>query len=394
MGNPIVILGAKRTPLGVFQGIFSDTPAPMLAGHALKCLVSFLSIAPEAIQKLYMGCVLPAALGQAPAKQVMACAHLPFHASCVLVNKVCGSGLFSVMMACADLHHENHEGIAIAGGMENMTQAPFLLPKARLGYKMGHQILLDHMVVDGLEDVYEKKSMGHFAEKTASAYGISRKEQDDFAIESGEKAQKAAAEGMFSQEVAPFTVYKKKEPLTIEADEGLSRFFPKKIPHLLPCFQKNGTITAANSSSLADGAAVVALCTLKTATKQGIAPKAFVKGMSCVAQEPQHFTTAPVQAIEKLCKKLQWSLQDVDLFEINEAFAVVVLVAMKQLGIPPEKVNIHGGSCILGHPLGASGARILTTLLHALEKHDKKRGIASLCIGGGEAVAFAIERAC
>jgi acetyl-CoA C-acetyltransferase len=387
----IAIVAAKRTPTGNFNGIFVNTPAPQLAAAAINgALQPFPEVASE-IDNVYLGCVLPAGIGQAPARQAALAAGLSIKTPCVTVNKMCGSGMQTVIMAHDALLAGSHR-IMLAGGMENMSRAPYLLPGARHGYRLGHQTVYDHMLLDGLEDAYEKgRHMGYFAEKCAQKYQISRTMQDQFALASIERARDATNTGKFNAEISPVTITRKKQTETITTDEGPFSVNPEKIPHLPPVFQSDGAITAANASSLADGAAVMLLMTEKTAAAQSLKPLAIITGHHTVAQEPAWFTTAPIAAIDGLLKKIGWSVDQVDLFEINEAFAVVTLVAMQELKLNHQRVNINGGGCILGHPIGASGARIIVTLIHALRQRQMQRGIATLCIGGGEATAIAIE---
>lgn len=390
--DPVVIIGAKRTPLGAFQGSLSHLSAPQLGASAIRGALQAAQVAPEHVDEVYMGCVLTAALGQAPARQAALFAQLPQHVPCTLINKVCGSGLKAVIMACQDLQLTPADGVMLAGGMESMSNAPYLLKRARSGYRMGHAQLYDHMLLDGLEDAYETgRLMGSFAEDTAAQAHITREDQDTFAIESARRALKALEENVFEAEIFPLVEGNGSTP-SLSQDETLSRVKPEKIPYLKPVFKKEGTITAASSSALADGAAAVVLTRLQSAEKKGYTPLAMIRGYASHAQAPHLFTQAPVGAIQKLLQQLQWTVEDVDVFEINEAFAVVTLLAMRELHIPFEKVNIFGGACALGHPIGASGARILVTLLNALEKRQQKRGIASLCIGGGEGIAIALER--
>jgi len=387
----VVIIAAKRTPHGNFNGAFVDTPAPKLAATAIHSTLKELSLYGENIDGVYLGCVLSAGLGQAPARQAALGANLPVNTPCTTVNKMCGSGMQTVIMAHDSLIAGSHK-VMIAGGMENMSRAPYLLPGARQGYRLGHQQVYDHMLLDGLQDAYEKNHhMGYFAEKCAEKYHISRQAQDAFAIESIERARHAIEEGWFKSEIAPVMVLQKKQQEIIAIDEGPFSVKPEKIPHLSPAFQKDGTITAANASSLADGASILMLTTESHAQKLGIKPLATIIGHYTHAQEPAWFSTAPIAAIKGLMQKVNWELNHVDLFEINEAFAVVTLVAMQELKLNHQQVNVHGGGCILGHPIGASGARIIVTLVHALQQRGLKRGVASLCIGGGEATAIAIE---
>lgn len=389
--DKIVIVAAKRTPMGSFQGIFQHVAATQLGSAAIAGVLKGIGLAPNQINDVLMGCVLPAGLGQAPARQAALGAGLTNSTHCTTVNKVCGSGMKTVMLAYDRLKLRDAD-IVIAGGMESMTNAPYLLPKARSGYRFGHGEVLDHMALDGLEDAYSKRAaMGVFAENTAERYHFTRQEQDAFAIESGKRALRAVQEGAFRDEIVPVTVKDRKGAIEVSEDEPPFKVQFDKIPNLKPAFREGGTVTAASSSSITDGAAAVVLMRLKDAKAQGLIPLAVVHGHAEHSHDPEWFTTAPVQAIQKLCQKLSWSLKDVDLFEINEAFAVVTMAAMKDLNLPHEKVNVNGGACALGHPIGASGTRIIVTLLQALKQRNLKRGIASLCIGGGEATAIGLE---
>lgn len=387
----VVIVAAQRTPIGAFQGYFNTTKVTSLGSAAIGSALTLGNIPPNSVDDVYMGCVLPAGVGQAPARQAAIGAGIPNSVPCTTVNKVCGSGMKAVMIA-HDQIKVRAAKIVVAGGMENMTLSPYLLEKARSGYRFGHGTILDHMLYDGLENAYDGKAMGTFAEDTAAAFNISRNEQDDFARESLERAQRAQREGWFRAEITPVDVITAgKETATITLDEVPTKVTAEKIPLLKPAFREGGTVTAANSSSISDGAAALILMCPAEAEERGLEPLALIKGHSGHAQAPELFTTAPIGAIQKLCQTVGWSLDEVDLFEINEAFAVVPLVAMKELNIPHKKLNIWGGGCALGHPIGASGARIIVTLVHALRHKGLKRGIASLCIGGGEATAVAIE---
>jgi len=389
--DPIVIVAAARTPMGGFQGELKSFTAPELGAAAIRAAVERAQLRPEDVQEVIMGCVLPAGQGQAPARQAALGAGLPLATGCTTVNKMCGSGMKAAMFA-ADLLTANSIDVAVAGGMESMTNAPYLLPKARSGLRMGHGQVIDHMFYDGLEDAYDKgRLMGSFAEDCASKYQFSREAQDAFAITSLKRAQQANKEGWFAWEIAPLAIKAGKEEKFIEIDEQPFKANLEKIPSLKPAFRREGTVTAANSSSISDGAAALVMMRRSTAEKRGLSPLALVVGHSTHAQEPGLFTTAPVGAIRKLFEKTGWTAGKVDLYEINEAFAVVTMAAMKEHGLPHEKVNVHGGACALGHPIGASGARILVTLIGALRKYGLKRGVASLCIGGGEATAMAIE---
>jgi acetyl-CoA C-acetyltransferase len=389
--DPIVIVSAARTPMGAFQGELKGFAAPELGAAAIRAAIERAKVKPEDVQEVIMGCVLPAGQGQAPARQASLGAGLPLATGCTTVNKMCGSGMKAAMLAHDVLLNEK-DWVMIAGGMESMTNAPYLLPKARGGLRMGHGQVIDHMFYDGLEDAYDKgRLMGTFAEDCASRYQFSRQAQDEFAIQSLKRAQKANKEGWFAWEIAPMAIKAGKDEKFLELDEQPFKANIDKIPSLKPAFRKDGTVTAANSSSISDGAAALVMMRRSTAEKRGLAPLAVIRGHSTHAQEPGWFTTAPVGAMKKLFERTGWSAKDVDLYEINEAFAVVTMAAMKEHGLPHDKVNVHGGACALGHPIGASGARILVTLIGALRKYGLKRGVASLCIGGGEATAMAIE---
>jgi len=393
--DPVVIVSAARTPMGAFQGELKDFAAPQLGAAAIRAAVERAGVQPEQIQEVIMGCVLSAGQGQAPARQAALGAGLPLSTGCTTVNKMCGSGMKAAMFA-HDLLLAGTNDIMVAGGMESMTNAPYLLPKARSGYRMGHQQVIDHMFLDGLEDAYDKgRLMGSFAEDCAAKYGFTRQEQDKFAVASLERAQSANKNGWFAWEITPINVNASlkagKNERFMEQDEPPFKANFDKIPTLKPAFRKDGTVTAANSSSISDGAAALVMMRRSTAGKLGVKPLAVVVAHSTHSQEPGWFTTAPVGAIRKLLDATGWTAGKVDLYEINEAFAVVTLAAMKEHGLPHEKVNVHGGACALGHPIGASGARILVTLIGALRKTGGKRGVASLCIGGGEATAMAIE---
>lgn len=388
----VTIVLAQRTPTGALQGQFQSHSAPQLASYAIHDIVQKSHLNPDLIDEVVMGCVLPAGIGQAPARQAALAANLPRHVACMTVNKVCGSGLQSVMIA-DDQIKSGTSHIIIAGGMESMTNAPYLLPSVRKGWRMGHQQAIDHMQFDGLQDSFSGGTlMGVFAEKTAERYAITRSAQDEFAINSAKKAHQAQESGHFKAEITPVPVQAKSDGMLVLQDEPPSKVKFDKIPQLKPAFQKDGTITAASSSSIADGAAAVLVMAESTAEKHHLKPLARIVAHASHSREPEWFTLAPIGAIKKVLDKAHWSIKDVDLFEINEAFAVVTMAAMADLEIPADKVNIHGGACALGHPIGASGARILVTLVHALAAHNKKRGIAALCIGGGEGVAMAIER--
>jgi acetyl-CoA C-acetyltransferase len=391
LNDPIVIVSAARTPMGGLQGDLKTFAAPELGAAAIRAAVERAQIKPEQVEEVVMGCVLPAGQGQAPARQASLGAGLPLGTGCTTVNKMCGSGMKAAMFA-HDLLAAGSNDIMVAGGMESMTNAPYLLPKARAGYRMGHQQVLDHMFFDGLEDAYDKgRLMGTFAEDCATKYAFTREAQDRFAITSLERAQKANREGWFAWETTPLALKAGKDEKFIENDEQPFKANFDKIPTLKPAFRKDGTVTAANSSSISDGAAAMVLMRRSTAEKLGLEPLAVMVAHATHAQEPGWFTTAPVGAIEKLYAKTGWTTKSVDLFEVNEAFAVVTMAAMKEHGIPHEKVNVHGGACALGHPIGASGARIMVTLIGALRKYGGRRGVATLCIGGGEATAVALE---
>jgi acetyl-CoA C-acetyltransferase len=389
--DPIVIAAAARTPIGGFQGDFKDLPAASLGAAAVKAVLARSAIQPEDVDELIFGCVLPAGQGQAPARQAALAAGLPEAAPCTTINKMCGSGMKAIMFA-HDILGAGSARVAIAGGMESMTNAPYLLDRARSGYRMGHGRVLDHMFVDGLEDAYgEHLPMGAFAEDCAEYFQFTRAAQDAFAIASLERAQRAIRDRGFEGEIAPVRVENKDQGRIVVHDEQPLKAKPDKIPFLKPVFRKGGTVTAANSSSISDGAAALLLMRRSEAGKRGITPLAEIRAHATHAQAPSQFPTAPIGALRKLMDKTGWSLSDVDLFEINEAFAVVAMAAMQELSLPHEKVNVHGGACALGHPIGASGARIVVTLLAAMQKYGVKRGAAALCIGGGEATALALE---
>lgn len=390
MSDPIVVVGIARTAMGGMSGVFSEVTAPQLGGEAIKGALADAGVSPADVSEVLMGCVLPAGLGQAPARQAALAAGLPQSTPTATVNKVCGSGMKTVMMAVDSLA-AGHTEIVVAGGMESMTNAPYMLTKARAGYRMGHGELLDHMFLDGLQNAYDGGLMGNFAEATAEKYQFTRQQQDEFAINSLKKANAAIASGHFEREIVPVTVKSRKGETVVAVDEQPGNAKPDKIPSLKPAFKKDGTVTAANASSISDGAAALVLMRESTAKKKGLKPLAIIKGQTQFAQAPEWFTTAPVGAMKKLLEQTNWSVADVDLFEINEAFAVVTMAAARDLEIPVEKINVHGGACALGHPLGTSGARILVTLIAALQTYGKKRGVASLCIGGGEATAMAVE---
>src|SRR5512144_2172455 len=391
LNDPIVIVGAARTPMGGLMRDFASLSANELGAVAIKAAVERARIAPTDVQEVFMGNVLPAGQGQAPARQAAIKAGLPLSAGATTVNKMCGSAMKAAMLA-HDLPAAGTNDVMVAGGMESMSNAPYLMPKARAGYRMGHQTVYDHMFLDGLEDAYDKgRLMGTFAEDCAASFDFSRQAQDAFALASLERALGANNDGTFGWEIAPVTVTGRKGDVVVDRDEQPAKASPEKIPTLKPAFRKDGTVTAANSSSISDGAAALVMMRRSTAEKRGLAPLAVVVGHATHAQEPGWFTTAPVGAIRKLLEKTGWSTRNVDLFEINEAFAVVTMAAMREHALSHDKVNVHGGACALGHPIGASGARILVTLIGALRKRGGRRGVASLCIGGGEATAMAIE---
>jgi acetyl-CoA C-acetyltransferase len=391
--DPIVIVGMARTAIAGFQGAFAPLTASELGSAAIRAALQRAGVSPEDVSELHMGCVLPAGQGQAPARQAALGAGLPYAVPCTTVNKMCGSGMKTVMMAY-DALHARPADIVVAGGMESMTNAPYLLPKMRAGARLGHAEVKDHMFLDGLEDAYDKgRLMGTFAEDTAQHYQFTREAQDAFAVESLKRAKRANEDGSFAKEIVPVAVKSRSGTVDVARDEQPFTADPDKIPRLKPAFRDGGTVTAANSSSISDGAAALVLMRESEARRRKLDPIARIVGTAGVAQEPAWFTTAPVFAIRKLLEQVGWSLGEVGLYEINEAFAVVSLAAMRDLSLPHEKVNVHGGACALGHPIGASGARILVTLLAAMEKYGQKRGVASLCIGGGEATAVAVERA-
>ena len=391
--DPIVIVGAARTPMGGFQGDFASVTASDLGAVAIKAAVERAGIKPSDVDKTIFGCVLPAGQGQAPARQASIKAGLPLATGCTTVNKMCGSAMEAMILAHDALVAKSSD-VVVAGGMESMSNAPYLMPKARSGYRMAHQTVYDHMFLDGLEDAYDKgRLMGTFAEECATSFAFTREAQDAFATASLARALAANQDGTFAWEIAPVTVSGRKGDVVVDHDEQPAKASPEKIPTLKPAFKKDGgTVTAANSSSISDGAAAVVMMRRSTAEARGLKPLAVIVGHATHAQEPGLFTTAPVGAIRKLYEKTGWTTSDVDLFEINEAFAVVTMAAMKEHGIAHDKVNVHGGACALGHPIGASGARIVVSLLGALRKQHKSRGVAALCIGGGEATALAIER--
>ena len=391
--DPVVILSYARTPMGGMQGALSEVSATDLGATAVKAAVERSGVAPDAFDRVYMGCVLPAGLGQAPARQATIKAGLPRSVQATTVNKVCGSGMQTVIMGAEALASGTVDYV-VAGGMESMTNAPYLLKKHRSGARIGHDTAYDHMFLDGLEDAYEAgRAMGTFAQDTADAYQLTREDMDSYSIESLRRANAAIASGAFADEVVPVTVATRAGEVTVDTDEQPGKGKPDKIPALKPAFAKDGTITAATSSSISDGAAAVVLSRKSVADEKGLTPVATIVGMTAHAQASEEFTIAPVGAIHKLLEQTGWSVDDVDLWEVNEAFACVAMFAMKDIGIPHEKINVHGGATALGHPIGASGTRILVTLLNALKQKGLKRGVASLCIGGGEATAVAVELA-
>jgi acetyl-CoA C-acetyltransferase len=389
--DPVVIAAAARTPIGGFQGVFKDLPAPRLGAAAIGAALGRAAFPPGEIDEVILGCVLPAGQGQAPARQAALAAGLPDSAGCTTVNKMCGSAMKAIMLAHDALAAGSAE-VVVAGGMESMTNAPYLLDRARGGYKIGHATILDHMMRDGLEDAYGAHlPMGAFAEQCAEAFQFSRDAQDAFAMASLERAQRAAADGTFAAEIVPVTAPSGRAETRIDLDQRPAEAKLDKIATLRPAFAKDGTITAASSSAISDGAAALVLLRWSEAERRGLHPLAAIRAHATHAQAPSAFATAPIGALQKLMTKAGWSFAEVDLFEINEAFAVVTLAAMKALSLPHERVNIHGGACALGHPIGASGARIVVTLLNAMKKYGLKRGAAALCIGGGEATALAVE---
>ena len=389
--DPIVILSYARTPMGSFQGSLAGASATELGATAVGAAVERAGVPHEAIEKIYMGCVLPAGLGQAPARQAALKAGLPDHIEATTVNKMCGSGMQAAIMAADTLAAGSAE-LIVAGGMESMTNAPYLMTKHRAGARIGHDKMYDHMFLDGLEDAYEPgRLMGSFAEESAGLYQFTRQAQDEYAIASLTRAQKAQAEGWFEREIVPVEIAGRKGPTLVSQDEQPSKGDASKIPSLKPAFAKDGTITAANASSISDGAAALVITRQSVADRMGLKPIARIVSHAAHAHQPAKFTTAPVSAMQKALEKAGWDAGDVDLFEVNEAFACVAMIAMRDLGIPHDRINVHGGATALGHPIGASGARVLATLLSALETHGGKKGVASLCIGGGEATAMAVE---
>lgn len=390
MSNPIAILSAMRTPMGGMMGSLSSLSASDLGGVAISSAISKSGLNASDIDEVLMGSVLTAGQGQAPARQAALAAGLPVSTSCTTVNKVCGSAMKSIMLGGNALR-SGQASVVVAGGMESMSGAPYLLPQARQGYRFGHAQMLDHMQYDGLQDAYQGVAMGNFAETCASKYQFSREMQDAFAIESLSRAKQAIEKGYFANEVAPVTLSTRRGDVVVDTDEQPGNAKPEKIPQLRPAFQKDGSVTAANASSISDGAAALTLMMSDEAEARGLKPIALIHGYDESAQEPEWFTTAPVTAVQNTLKRVGWSIDEVDLWEINEAFAVVAMAAMHELSIPHSKLNVHGGACALGHPIGASGARILVTLIHAMQRRGDKKGMASLCIGGGEATAMAIE---
>jgi acetyl-CoA C-acetyltransferase len=388
--DPIVILAARRTPVGAFQGVFAGVTGPQLGAVAIKAAVADSGLAAADIDEVIMGCVLSAGLGQAPARQAALGAGIPASVPCTTANKMCGSAMRAVMLAADQILAGSAE-VIVAGGFESMTNAPYLLPKARAGYRMGHQEVLDHMFLDGLQSPWDGQLMGCFAEATAGKYDFSRQAQDEFATESVRRAKAAAANGGFRTEIAPVTAKSRKGDALVDIDETPSTLDVTKIPTLKPAFKKDGTVTAASSASISDGAAAVVLTRESTAARKGLKPLARIVGYTSFAREPEWFTLAPVGAIRKLLARLSLRASDVDLYEVNEAFAVVAMAAIRDLDLDHARVNVNGGACALGHPIGATGVRILTTLIHALKSRGQRRGIASLCIGGGEATALAVE---
>ena len=390
MSQAIAILSAARTPMGGMMGSLSSVPATELGAVAIRASVERAGLNPDQLDEVIMGCVLSAGLGQAPARQAALAAGISKATPCSTVNKVCGSGMMSVMMAGNTLR-SGQSKIIVAGGMESMSKAPYLIPQGRQGYRFGSAEMLDHMQYDGLQDAYQAVPMGNFAESCANKYNFSRELQDAYAIESLRRANAAIEQDLFSAEIAPVTIRSRKGEVLVDTDEQPGNARPEKIPTLRPAFQKDGTVTAANASSISDGAAALTLMMADEAEAQGLKPIALIHGYDQSAQEPEWFTTAPVSAINKTLARVGWTVDDVDVWEVNEAFAVVAMAAMKELNIDHDRLNVNGGACALGHPIGASGSRIIVTLIHALQQRGGKKGIASLCIGGGEATAMAIE---
>ncbi len=390
MSNAIAVLSAKRTPIGGLMGSLSSMPASDLGGLTIAAAVSGSGLAASDIDEVIMGSVLTAGQGQAPARQAALAAGMPNTVSCTTVNKVCGSGMKSIILAANALRC-GQIAAAIAGGMESMSGAPYLAPQARQGYRFGHAQLLDHMQFDGLQDAYQGVAMGNFAESCAARYEFTRAQQDAYALESLQRAIRAMEQGFFTEEIVPVTISSRRGDIVVESDEQPANAKPDKIPLLKPAFKQDGTVTAANASSISDGASAVSLMMLDKAREQDLTPIAVIRGYSESAHQPEWFTTAPVAAIRKTLDRVGWTVRDVDLWEINEAFAVVPMAAMHELELDHSKVNVQGGACALGHPIGASGTRIVTTLIHAMRRVGAKKGVASLCIGGGEATAIAIE---
>lgn len=388
--DPVVILGARRTPVGAFQGVFAGVTAPQLGSAAIRASLADAGVPASEVDEVIMGCVLSAGIGQAPARQAALGAGIPASVPSTTVNKMCGSAMRAVMLA-ADQILAGSAQIIVAGGLESMTNAPYLLPKARAGYRMGNQEVLDHMFYDGLQSPWDGKLMGCFAEATSEQYGFTRKAQDDYAAESVRRALAAIKNGDFAAEVTAVTAKSRKGEVLVEQDETPMTLDVAKIPTLKPAFKKDGTVTAASSAGISDGAASLVLARASFAASHGLKPLARILGYASFAREPEWFTLAPVGAIQRVLAKVDWQAKDVDLYEINEAFAAVPMAATKDLGLDPAKVNVNGGACALGHPIGATGARIMTTLLYALRNRGRKRGVASLCIGGGEATAIALE---
>ncbi|MEE2526123.1 thiolase family protein [Hyphobacterium sp. HN65] len=389
--DPIVIVGMARTPMGGLLGDLAPMSANELGAIAVKAALDEAGVSGDDVEMIYMGNVLPAGQGQAPARQSAIKAGLPKSVEATTLNKMCGSGMQAAIMARASLSSDD-ASVIIAGGMESMTNAPHMLPNHRTGFKYGHDTVKDHMAQDGLEDAYEKKPMGVYADMIANEYQFTREQQDAYALETLARAQRATEKGDFKREITPVTIKGRKGDITVDTDELPRKAMPEKIPSLRPAFSPDGTVTAANASAISDGAAALVMMKLSEAERRGIKPLAKIVATAAHAHEPAYFTTAPVPAMRKVLDKAGWSTSDVDLWEINEAFAVVPMIAMKELGLSHDVVNVNGGACALGHPIGASGARIMVTLLAALEKHGKTKGVASLCIGGGEATAVALER--
>lgn len=390
MSGPIAILSAARTPMGGMMGSLSSVSSPQLGAVAISAAIERSGLDQAQFNEVIMGSVLTAAVGQAPARQAALGAGMDKSTTCTTINKVCGSAMMSVMMAGNALRAGQSKAV-VAGGMESMSRAPYLIPQGRQGYRFGSAEMLDHMQYDGLQDAYQAVAMGNFAESCANKYNFSREDQDAYAIESLRRANAAIDQGLFDNEIAPITIASRKGETVVSVDEQPGNARPDKIPQLRPAFAKDGTVTAANASSISDGAAALTLMMADEAEAQGLKPIALIHGYDQTAQEPEWFTTAPVSAINKTLARVGWSVDDVDLWEVNEAFAVVAMAALHEIGIPHDRLNVNGGACALGHPIGASGARIIVTLIHALQQHGGKKGIASLCIGGGEATAMAIE---